>query len=300
MPPRAPLGLLRFAVAFVRNPLTVLPEAVYEQPVYRYGKMLTWVTDPPLIKKILLDEYENFPKTPVERRVLAPLLGNGMLVSGGPEWKWQRQTTAPVFRQVEVLRYTPAMNTAAEDTIADRQRAQPGTVQPIDANMSDASYAVISDTMLAGADGEAVAGRRPRQRAYSWPFAYALLGLPTWLWYPNRGRKERSEKRMREAVLRLVQSRRANPGPRDDVLVRLSREESRERPADVGYAAVDVLRRCSSQGTRRRPRRSPGRSTSSRSSPNGRPACWRRCAALPAADRSWPSTSINSRSRPWC
>ena len=102
-PPRAPLGLVRFAVAFVRNPLTVLPEAVYEQPVYHYGKMLTWVTDPPLIKKILLDEYENSPKTPVERRVLGPLLGNGMLVSGGPEWKWQRQTTAPVFRQVEVL-----------------------------------------------------------------------------------------------------------------------------------------------------------------------------------------------------
>ncbi len=45
--------------------------------------MLTWVTDPPLIKKIPLGEYENFPKTPVERRVLGPLLGNGMLVSGG-------------------------------------------------------------------------------------------------------------------------------------------------------------------------------------------------------------------------
>ena len=242
VPPRAPLGLLRFAVAFVRNPLTVLPEAVYEQPVYRYGKMLTWVTDPPLIKKILLDEYENFPKTPVERRVLAPLLGNGMLVSGGPEWKWQRQTTAPVFRQVEVLRYTPAMNTAAEDTIAEWRKAQPGTVQPIDANMSDASYAVISDTMLAGADGQAFDRADLGNVRYSWPFAYALLGLPTWLWYPNRGRKERSEKRMREAVLRLVQSRRANPGPRDDVLVHLLRAKDPESGQPMSDTQlVDVL-----------------------------------------------------------
>ncbi|MGZ5822592.1 MAG: cytochrome P450 [Hyphomicrobium sp.] len=242
VPPRAPLGLLRFAVAFVRNPLTVLPEAVYEQPVYRYGKMLTWVTDPPLIKKILLDEYENFPKTPVERRVLAPLLGNGMLVSGGPEWKWQRQTTAPVFRQVEVLRYTPAMNTAAEDTIAEWRKAPPGTVQPIDANMSDASYAVISDTMLAGADGQAFDRADLGNVRYSWPFAYALLGLPTWLWYPNRGRKERSEKRMREAVLRLVQSRRANPGPRDDVLVHLLRAKDPESGQPMSDTQlVDVL-----------------------------------------------------------
>ena len=49
--------------------------------------------------------------------MLSPLLGNGMLVSGGAEWKWQRQTTAPVFRHGEVMRYMPAMNAAAEETI---------------------------------------------------------------------------------------------------------------------------------------------------------------------------------------
>ena len=222
-PPPEPLGLLKFIVSFIRNPLTVLPEAVYTEPVYRYSKMLTWVTDPALIKKILLDEYENFPKTPVERRVLSPLLGNGMLVSGGPEWRWQRQTTAPVFRQAEVLRHTPAMNAAAAGIIAAWRRSLPGAVHPIDTNMSDASYAVISDTMLAGSDGQAFDRADLGNVRYSWPLAYALLGLPTWLWYPNRARKERSEKRMREAVLRLVQSRRANPGPRDDVLVHLLR-----------------------------------------------------------------------------
>ena len=235
-PPRAPLSLLRFIPAFIRNPLTVLPEAVYEEPVYRYGKMLTWVTDPALIKRILLDEYENFPKTPVERRVLSPLLGNGMLVSGGADWRWQRQTTAPIFRQMEVLRYTPAMNAAAGAMIAAWRAYVPGTVQPIDANMSDASYAVISDTMLADRDGQAFDRADLGNVRYSWPLAYALLGLPEWLWYPNRARKEKSEKRMRAAVLRLVESRRANPGTRDDVLVHLLRAKHPE----TGHPMTDT------------------------------------------------------------
>ena len=241
-PPPEPLGLLKFIVSFIRNPLTVLPEAVYTEPVYRYGKMLTWVTDPALIKKILLDEYENFPKTPVERRVLSPLLGNGMLVSGGPDWRWQRQTTAPVFRLTEVLRYAPAMNAAADATIAEWRKSPPGSIQAIDVNMSDASYAVICDTMLADSDGSAFDRADLGNVRYSWPLAYALLGLPTWLWYPNRARKERSEQRMREAVLRLVQSRRANPGPRDDVLVHLLRAKDPEDGQPMSDTQlVDVL-----------------------------------------------------------
>ncbi len=61
-PPRVPLGFLKFVAAFIRNPLMVLPEAVYTEPFYRYGNMLTWVTDPQLIRKVLLEDYENFPE----------------------------------------------------------------------------------------------------------------------------------------------------------------------------------------------------------------------------------------------
>lgn len=241
-PPRAPLNFLRFVAAFISNPLTVLPEAVYREPVYRYGNMLTWVTDPKLIKKILLEDYESFPKTPVERRVLSPLLGNGLLVSGGAEWKWQRQTTAPIFRQAEVLRYTPAMNAAADTVIQAWRKSPPSTVQPIDTQMSDASYAVISDTMLAGSDGPAFDRADLGHVRYSWPLTYALVGLPDWLWYPHRRRKELAERRMREAILRLVQSRRANPGAREDVLSLLLRakEPGTGRPMS-DTELVDVL-----------------------------------------------------------
>src|SRR5919108_148038 len=85
-PPPQPLSLPKFLVRFISNPLGVLPEAVYHEPIFQYRlgpNTITWVTDPDLIKAILLDRREQFPKTPLERRALGPLFGNGILTSGG-------------------------------------------------------------------------------------------------------------------------------------------------------------------------------------------------------------------------
>ena len=82
-PRRTSMGLARFLFTFVRNPLRVLPEEVYHEPIVQYRSTVTWVTDPDLIKRVLLDGRESFAKTPLEKRVLGPLLGNGILTSDG-------------------------------------------------------------------------------------------------------------------------------------------------------------------------------------------------------------------------
>lgn len=231
-PPRVPLSLPNFLINFIRNPLLVVPEAVYRESVYQFGTRLTWVTDPTLIKRILLDDRDSFPKTPLEKLVLGPLLGNGLLVSSGAEWKWQRQTAAPVFRHADNLRYTPVMVSAAEEIIDIWRNGTPGATHPIDTNMSDASYRVISETMLAGSDGPAFDRSDLEKVRHSWPLAYAVLGLPAWLPYPGRSRKRRAEQRMRTAVGELVRSRRASPGARDDLVGHLlsARDPDTNRP----------------------------------------------------------------------
>ena len=128
------------------------------------------------------------------------------------------------------------MNTAAEDTIRESREAPPGTVQPIDTDMSDASYAVISDTMLAGSDGQAFDRADLGNVRYSWPLAYALLGLPDWLWYPNRGRTRRRArsacaKRFCGSCSRGARNRRP---ARRRARASVACERSRERPANVG------------------------------------------------------------------
>ena len=91
-PPPQPLPLWQFLPRFVRNPLRALPQAVYEEPLFVYhtgGRGTVWVTDPGLVERILLHEHESFPKTPLERRILEPTLGQGILTSEGSAWRWQ-------------------------------------------------------------------------------------------------------------------------------------------------------------------------------------------------------------------
>src|SRR5882672_10660922 len=127
-PPAKPLKGLAFLAAFVRNPLEVTPQAVYEQdlvanPVGSVQRL--WITSPALVKAVLLDEREKFQKLS-QIRLLAPLLGKGILTSEGAEWKWQRQASAPMFRQQDLLGFVPAFVRATESLLAKWRESPAG------------------------------------------------------------------------------------------------------------------------------------------------------------------------------
>ena len=64
-PPAKPLKGLAFLAAFVRNPLEVAPQAVYEEDLVANpvsGVQRLWITSPALVKAVLLDEREKFQK----------------------------------------------------------------------------------------------------------------------------------------------------------------------------------------------------------------------------------------------
>ena len=224
-PRRTSMGMARFLFTFVRNPLRVLPEAVYHEPIVQFRSTVTWVTDPELIKRVLLDGREGFSKTPLEKRVLGPLLGNGILTSDGADWRWQRQTVAPLFRHGDLLRYVPTMVTAAEGAITDWGATPPGSTHRIDEDMARATFQVILNTMLPGGDAHVGTILERANTDYlapiSWPIAFGVLQLPHWLPYPGRSGMRRAERRMRESVANLVRARRAAPSQRDDLFARL-------------------------------------------------------------------------------
>jgi cytochrome P450 len=234
-PPPQPLSLPKFLVRFISNPLGVLPEAVYHEPIFQYRlgpNTITWVTDPDLIKAILLDRREQFPKTPLERRALGPLFGNGILTSDGGDWRWQRQTVAPLFRHADLLGYVPSMVAAAEATIAEWRQSVPGATKRIDQGMVRATFRVISETLLPGGDAHVGPAIERANADYllpiSWTLAYALLGLPKWLPHPGKKAMRRAEQALRSAVADLVEVRRRTPSERDDLCARLLRATNPE------------------------------------------------------------------------
>ncbi|MGZ5047180.1 MAG: cytochrome P450 [Usitatibacter sp.] len=227
VPPAQPLGRLPFLRAFVRNPLDVLPRAVYEEDFVAFGGARlprAWVTSPALVKAVLLDQRDKFRKL-TQIRLLGPLLGKGILTSEGADWKWQRQASAPMFRPQELAGFVPAFVRAAEDTLA-RWRAKPGgSVHAIDADMTRATFDVVAATLLptsdAGFADTVQRSVRSLQRFGAWGILYASLNLPQWFPYPGMLAHSRAIRALRSHVGALVRARKAERDPPDDLMRRL-------------------------------------------------------------------------------
>jgi cytochrome P450 len=153
------LPLYRFIPRFIRNPLRSLPRAVYEEPLVVHTGApsgLVWVTAPALVERILLHEADDFPKTPLEKRIFEPILGDGILTSQGHSWRWQRRTAAPLFRNQDLVAQVPEIAAVGEERLA-LWRTGPPVARQIDREMADVTYDVFTHTLLAGApraDGE--------------------------------------------------------------------------------------------------------------------------------------------------
>ena len=135
MPPPKPLNLPQSFIEFLRNPLLIIPEPVYHEPlvVLRGPAAIVWVTDPTLVKIVLADRCNDFPQDPLLRRVLGGLFGKSILTSEGGDWRWQHQTVVPLFRYGEIVRYVPSMVAGQSRRLrhgALHRQAQPRPLTP--------------------------------------------------------------------------------------------------------------------------------------------------------------------------
>jgi cytochrome P450 len=227
VPPPRPLGRWGFMRAFVRNPLEAMPRAVYEQdfvPVGAANSRAVWITSPALIRALLVDERDKFRKL-TQIRLLAPLLGKGILTSEGADWKWQRQAAAPMFKPASLATFVPAFVRAAEGALARWRQAPDGTTHAIDDDMTRATFEVISTTLLPSTDARFAEGLQRSihalQRFGGWDILFASLAVPRWVPRPGGAAKLRAMKWMRTAVMELLRTRRAEGGGADSLMQRL-------------------------------------------------------------------------------
>ena len=155
-----------------------------------------------------------------------------MISSEGKEWRWQRGAAAPLFRHDELLHYGPLMFAAAERTIEQWRHAPQNTLHPIHDDMMRAAFHVIANSMLAGGAEEMLASIERGHADYfsgiNWWVAYRLLKLPHWLPRPGGKSMRAHEARLRHAVAKLVQSRRAAAATGEDLLARMLRASDPE------------------------------------------------------------------------
>jgi len=106
--------------AIRKNAITSWGARAYQDDVIAgkfLGRNSYILNSPEAIRYVLVENYENYFRTPVGMRVLRPMLGDGLLTSKGKPWKHQRRTLAPAFTPRAVTTLVPHMLSATDEAI---------------------------------------------------------------------------------------------------------------------------------------------------------------------------------------
>ena len=133
-PPRAPdnMTTLGRMAAMRESAIGTWGQRAYEEDIVRgrfFGRSSFILNAPDAIRHVLVENYENYTRTPAGMRVLRPVLGEGLLIAEGRAWKHQRRTLAPAFTPRAVASLVPHMIAVTDETIAKLQGA---CGQPVD------------------------------------------------------------------------------------------------------------------------------------------------------------------------
>src|SRR6185295_4406105 len=204
------LGPLALYRALRANSITAWRQEAYEEPLIADRNMLggyVLLSDPDLIRRVLIDNAANYPKDGLQLEKLTPAVGRGLLTAEAESWRLQRRTVAPLFQPQPVAGYLAAMAASVEEMLARwAGHAETGAVVDIAREMTALTYDIISRTVFsheletpAEVMGEAVTTYFDALgRIDLWD----VLPLPRWLPRPAFIKARPAQKIFREEVRR--------------------------------------------------------------------------------------------------
>jgi len=119
------------------------------------GLNLFLVNDPATVKRVMVDEVEDFPKHPYTLWILEPLIGRAIFSVNGAEWARQRRLLDQAFQVAQLRRVLPQMQGAVEAMVArlDAELAAAATTaqhpaEPVTIEIDEAMTLVTADVIV--------------------------------------------------------------------------------------------------------------------------------------------------------
>ncbi|APE43287.1 cytochrome [Sulfitobacter alexandrii] len=208
------VSLWRYARLFRADILSAQPARLYRAwmaefrtPFFRSYLM----NQPELVRTVLKDRPDDFPKSDRIGEGLRPLLGNSVFLTNGETWKRQRRIIDPAFEGGRLRETFPAMWHAAEAATM-RLAPQAGRVVEIEAETSHAAADVIFRTLFSIPIEHHLAREvfeefRAYQRSQPLLNLAAFVPLPRWMPRFFRRRTRASAARIRRLIATLTRER---------------------------------------------------------------------------------------------
>jgi cytochrome P450 len=213
-PPQGRMGLVKLLTRLRRNPLECWSENFFEEAITKLRLPFAdafLVNDPIAVKHVLMDNASNYSKDPIQRRILASGLEDGLLSVEGQRWETQRRTLAPIFARRTVMSFTEAMVRAANEVSEQWRKTGAGT-RDVAAEMTLLTLNVLALTIFSDGIGSDLDDFRRAMTAYFGVIGRIgvldLLGAPKFLPRPGRLRLHRTMAYFEAVIDRIIQTRR--------------------------------------------------------------------------------------------
>ncbi|HTI87139.1 MAG TPA: cytochrome P450 [Alphaproteobacteria bacterium] len=237
VPPSRPLSLFETIRAAKTNVLEIIPGLAYRQPIVsgRFGVRWHMVQDPGGLRRIFLDNVDNYPKSEVMLRMLRPAVGDSLFTSEGEAWRWQRRAVAPVFAQRNVVALSPMMTATAARAIERLDHC--GGIAEMTSEMLSATFDVICEVALSGREHFDAAAYGEAITRYFETIGKAsildFLRVPEWMPRPGEILGRGAVKTMHGMVAAAIEARRRETAGRaqtkaDDLLDYMLKAEDPE------------------------------------------------------------------------
>lgn len=106
------------------------------------------VNDPKEVRKIMVDNVKEFPKSDMLHELLKPLLGVSIFTTNGEVWKKQRELLRPSFEMTRISKVFDLMSNAAADMMERFKKYPNGSIVEVDEHMTFVTADVIFRTIM--------------------------------------------------------------------------------------------------------------------------------------------------------
>ena len=249
-----PLPMVPFLWHSWRDPLGTWSQRHFREPQL-YGKgplgAVIVISHPAGVRHVLTENAANYEKGDLQRRILGPLLAEGLLLTEGGTWRRARRILAPLFTPARMRDLTARMAEVCHARVAGWHLNDGARVLDIDSQMSTLTFEILSATLFSDElGGEAAGFERALNRYLSLGARIDpldVLNAPSWIPRMGRVASYGSAAFFEKKVAELVTARRARieagDTPPPDLLTALlsARDETDGKGLSDREVAANIL-----------------------------------------------------------
>jgi cytochrome P450 len=235
----------------VKNPIEAWTSAHFEQPIVLQGLSVgrvAVISEPGAIRRVLMENCDNYQKDWLQRRVLSAGLTGGLLTAEERQWRTQRRALAPLFARKTVMSFSTAMSEAAND-LAVRLSRREGETVDVSVEATRVTLEVLERTIFSDGFGRESEEIRLAMKSYFETIGridpFDILGLPEAVPRPGRWKLRPMLRLFEDAIDTIISTRRerlakdAASVPRDilTLLLQAADPETEERLSEAEIRA---------------------------------------------------------------